>query len=128
STRSLSLDHVDVAVRRPAAVTERLAALAEILDRDLVEARLDAPADLFEGLLGHRAARRVALLGLRLVLGRRHRDGALERAHDVAQPDLGGRLRELVAAARAAARRDQPGALEILEDLLEEARRDRLTL
>ncbi len=42
--------------------------------------------------------------------------------------DLGGRAGELVAAARAALGGDEAGLLQVLEDLLEEARRDQLAL
>src|SRR5690606_21472288 len=51
-------------------------------------------------------------------------DRALQGPHHLGQGDVGGRALEVVAAARAALGLHQPGALEILEDLLEVAQRD----
>ena len=54
------------------------------------------------------------------------RERPLDRADDVREGDLARRLREPVAALRAALARDEPGVLEVEQDLLEEPERDRL--
>src|SRR5262249_24070995 len=54
-------------------------------------------------------------------------DRTLEGTYDVAETDLEGRSRKVVAAARPPFGADQPRALQILKDLLEETRRNGLT-
>ena len=106
---------------------ELLAARAEITQRDVVEAALDGAPDV-----GEEAIRDLSHVGDMMSIApahrrdRRKRDGPFDGTENVSEPHVVRRARKPEAAARAALRLDQPGALELLEDLLEEAQRDAL--
>jgi hypothetical protein len=56
------------------------------------------------------------------------RERPLDRAEDLRERDLLGRLREPVAAARSAARAHEPRPLQLEQDVLQELQRDVLGL
>src|SRR5262245_60928132 len=102
---------------------ELLAAMDHVLERDLVEALLDRGGEVPED-----ARRRVRRSVLPFLVGHDRDDGPFERAEHVADADPGSLAREVVPPARPALGREDAGLLEVLEDLLEEARGDQLTL
>src|SRR5690606_7073752 len=111
--------------RRPTPRAVGLPTSAEVLERDLVEAFFDSRGEVCEGFFGDRPARFVAAV---VVLRRGQHDGAFERTHHVSELDLRGGEREGVATAWPTLGGDEARTLEILKDLLEEARRDPLAV
>src|SRR5688572_21496015 len=121
-------DDVDMALGSGAAQAELLGPLADVGDGHGIEAGFDARRQIPKDRLGD-APRVGARLGApRPRLPIPERDRAFERAHHVAEPDVDGPASEAVAALRSTFRADDAGALQILENLLQKSRRDRLAL
>src|SRR3954467_14702071 len=95
-------DDIDVPLRRGAPHAELFGPRADVTDADGVETSFDARREVLEHELGDAlgVAGGLGLLALRLAVS--HLNGALERAHHVAQANLGGFARERIATLRSA--------------------------
>src|SRR6478609_9632071 len=121
-------DDIDVPLRPWAFQTLFFGSCTDIGDRHFVEAGFDSRREIAKHDLGDAAGISGGLGALGAELAIPEADRAFERAHHVTQADFGGAPRQTVAALRPALGADNPGALQVLKDLLEEARRDVLPL
>src|SRR5690606_23370927 len=122
-------DDVDMALCPRAPQAELFGAVTDVGDADRIEAGLDAAGEILEhrlgdaaGVVGRPVSRAAALDALA------ERDGPLQSAHHVAQADVSGAARQAISALRTTFAADDAGALQVLKNLLQEPRRDRLTL
>lgn len=98
---------------------------ADVLERDLVEARLDTLGEVAEHCF--RDVHGVSFAKSRVAAFAEH-ERSFERANDIPQANLGGFTGQTVPPLRTSLRRDDASTLQILENLLQKPRRDALSL